>query len=347
MSDTCILELKNLDIGYTGGRQSKVICRNLSGRIHAGELVCLLGENGIGKSTLIRTLCHFQPALKGEISIVDNNLTTLNERELSKLVSVVLTDRIIIPNATVRELVGLGRSPFTGMFGKLGDDDRKLVNQAIKQCGIEHKSDEFITNLSDGERQKVFIAKALSQDTPIIILDEPTAFLDLSARVEILQLLRKIATSSQKSILLSTHDLDLAMQMADKLWLLSSRDGLLSGSPEDLIINNAFKEFFSSSGVAFDAKTGLFKVKYKHSNTIAVKGHGFEYVLLRRAFARRAIEIVHTKDNNVNTYLEIQKNDKAIFNLITNNKIVASSYSIDEIVKITLSLINNEKAVDN
>ncbi len=337
MSDKHILEIKNLNIGYKRGQQTKVVCNNLSGVINSGELVCLLGENGIGKSTLIRTLCHFQTILSGKVYIVDKDLDTLNERDLSKLVSVVLTDRITVPNATVREMVGLGRSPFTGMFGKLNSDDRKLVDDAIIQCGISHKSEQLITNLSDGERQKVFIAKALAQDTPIIILDEPTAFLDLSARVEILQLLRQIATSSQKSILLSTHDLDLALQMADKLWLLSSNNGLLSGSPDDLILNNAFQNIFSSKGVVFDSKTGLFKVQYTHSKQIAVKGEGFEYILLRRAFARRGTEVVKYNDKEHNRYIEIKKSKQLSFSLINGNDEVFDSESVEGVVSKALA----------
>jgi len=338
-----ILKISKLDSGYGKGKQKKYICKNLAAHINPGELVCLLGENGTGKSTLIRTLCKFQPALSGDIVICDKNLKSLNERSLATLVAVVLTDRVIIPNATVRELVELGRSPFTGMMGKLNEQDKEIVNRCIAQCGIEHKKDCLLTNLSDGERQKAFIAKALAQDTPLIILDEPTAFLDLPARVEIIQLLREIVTNSNKSILMSTHDLDLAIQMADKLWLLSPKGSLESGSPEDLLINNAFLSLFNTKGIEFDSKVGLFKVKYKHYREITVKGHGFGYVLLRRAFSRKGIKIVSTPTNE-NVIIEIENKDIPIFKIIYKDKIIAQEKSIEAIVKITFIYLNKKVA---
>jgi len=338
-----ILKISKLDSGYGKGKQKKYICKNLVAHINSGELVCLLGENGTGKSTLIRTLCKFQPALSGDIVICEQNLNSLNERSLATLVAVVLTDRIVISNATVRELVELGRSPFTGMMGKLNEQDKKIVSRCMVQCGIDHKKDCLLTNLSDGERQKAFIAKALAQDTPLIILDEPTAFLDLPARVEIIQLLREIVTNSNRSILMSTHDLDLAIQMADKLWLLSPKGSLESGSPEDLLINNSFLSLFNTKGIEFDSKVGLFKVKYKHYREITVKGHGFGYVLLRRAFSRKGIKIVSTPTNE-NIIIEIENKDIPIFKIIYKDKIIAQERSIEAIVKITFVYLNKKVA---
>lgn len=333
------LYIDGLSIGYKRKKDNLHVCDDLNAQINPGELICLLGENGSGKSTLIRTISGFQPALAGKASLMGKNLFSLKEREMALLAAVVLTDRIEVPNATVEELVSLGRSPFTNMMGKLSAEDKRVVADSIKKCGIQHKTNEQLSNLSDGEKQKVFIAKALAQDTPLIILDEPTAFLDLPARVEIIQLLREIAVSSSKSILMSTHDLDLAIQMADKLWLLPKGGPLITGSPEDLLLNDAFKQLFQQRGVEFDNKTGLFKVKYVHHQELAVKGHGFEYVLLRRAFARKGIKVMpHNKQ--MNTWLEIDDSTIKNFNLHQKGECVASEISVERIVAHTLNYLN-------
>ncbi len=332
------LNISQLCTGYGTGRQQKIICKDLNAHIKPGELVCLLGENGTGKSTLIRTLCRFQPALSGDIVICNRHLNTLTERALATLTAVVLTDRVIVPNATVEELVGLGRSPFTGMMGRLSPADKKVVNEAIEQCGIAHKKHSLLTNLSDGERQKAFIAKALAQDTPLIILDEPTAFLDLPARVEIIQLLRRIANTSNTAILMSTHDLDLAIQMADKLWLISTQGSLESGSPEDLLLNNAFQSLFNTKGIEFDHKVGLFKVKYTHNRKVTIKGNGFGAVLLRRAFARKGIQLITEQTPNG---IAIHIEDKAtpVFHVKENETVLISEKSVEAVVKFVLELV--------
>lgn len=327
-----ILNIKNLSIGYGRGKKAKVVHNALNAQMFAGELVCLLGENGTGKSTLIRTLCGFQPALGGEASLLGKNLLNLPEKELAKMAAVVLTDRVIVPNATVEELVGLGRSPYTGTLGILNSDDKKVIHDSIEKCGILHKKKTCLSNMSDGEKQKAFIAKALAQDTPVIILDEPTAFLDMPARVEIIQLLRQIANTSGKSVLLSTHDLDLALQMADRLWLLAPEKPLLTGSPEDLLLKNEFQSIFEHRGIEFDNRTGLFRVGYDCNTSLAVQGHGFEYVLLRRAFARKGIK-TRPKSNTDSNWLEISKNGTTSFNYFQNGECMVSEKSVERLIK--------------
>lgn len=336
---TDILHINNLSIGYGKGKRTKVIGSNLSASMHSGELVCLLGENGTGKSTLIRTLCGFQSALGGEARLMEKNLLQLDEKELALMAAVVLTDRVIVANATVEELVGLGRSPYTGLFGKLNAEDQTIVDDAIEKCGILHKKKECLSNLSDGEKQKAFIAKALAQDTPLIILDEPTAFLDLPARVEIIQLLRHIANTSDKSVLMSTHDLDLALQMADRLWLLSSGKPLVTGSPEDLLLTNDFQSLFANQGIVFDNQTGLFKVGYDYKTELPVKGEGFEYLLLQRAFARKGVKITSNIQAN-NHWLEIEKNNASQFHFYKNGKAIVAENSIEKLVQLTLDDLN-------
>ncbi|MBN2596103.1 MAG: ABC transporter ATP-binding protein [Marinifilaceae bacterium] len=327
-----LLHIRNLSIGYG----SKIVAGNLSAIIPSGELICLLGSNGTGKSTLMRSICGFQPVLGGLILIDNQEVHQLNEKELSKQIAVVLTDRVVVPNANVQELVGYGRSPYTGMLGRLNAADKIIVARAMEQCGIAHKKDSLLTSLSDGERQKAFIAKALAQDTPLIILDEPTAFLDLPARVEIMQLLRDIANTSGKSILMSTHDLDLALQLSDRLWLLQNGGPLITGSPEDLLLKNAFQKMFQHKGVVFDNKTGLFKVMHTQHSQVAVKGHGFEYVLLRRALSRKGVRLVKANPDDCNR-LEVNKDAPKPFSLYVDDQCIQSEDSVEVFVNRVLA----------
>lgn len=333
------INIRQLAIGYHTGRCIKLVASNLNAEIRKGELVCLLGANGTGKSTLMRTICRFQPILGGTIEIMNQQCNNLNEKAISRLVSVVLTDRVAVPNATVEELVSYGRSPYTGLLGRLRQHDLEMVDTAMRQCGIAHKRNDLLSALSDGERQKAFIAKALAQDTPIIILDEPTAFLDLPARVEIIHLLREIASTSGKSVLLSTHDLDLALQMADRLWLLQHGGPLITGSPEDLLLENAFQSMFAKGGIEFDNRTGLFKVIHNEHTSIAFKGHGFGYVLLRRAFSRKGIKL-DPQMNQQSWRIEIMPGDTIAFSLYFENQCITTNTSVEIFVKETLRLMN-------
>ncbi|WP_320113251.1 ABC transporter ATP-binding protein [Draconibacterium orientale] len=340
MDRTSFLHISHLSVGYAAGTRQKVVASGLNAQIKRGELVCLLGANGAGKSTLMRTLCGFQPFFEGQISIMGKPIGSLSEKEVSRLVSVVLTDRIVVPNATVYELVAYGRSPYTGILGRTNKKDQQIIEKAIDQCGIAHKKEALLSSISDGERQKAFIAKALAQDTPVIVLDEPTAFLDLPARVEIIQLLRRVSSEAGKSVLLSTHDLDLALQMADRLWLLHNNGPLITGSPEDLLLQNAFQTLFRNKGIEFDTKTGLFRVEYEHFYELPVKGHGFEYVLLRRAFARKGIKTTGMRENP-EWWIEIGKNGKSGFHLYNNEKQLLTGHSVERIVEQTINCIES------
>ncbi len=335
------IQLENLSTGYRASKGSKVVAHQLNASLNKGELTCLLGANGTGKSTLIKTISGFLKALSGSIQINGWPVDSMNERELAKQVAVVLTEKITAPNATVYELVGYGRSPHTGFLGRLSSQDKQIIDQAIEQCGIADKRHRMIASLSDGERQKATIAKALAQDTSIIILDEPTAFLDLPARVEVMHLLHKLAVQTGKSILMSTHDLDLALQMADRLWLLHS-DKVVVGSPEDLLLQNAFQTMFEKDSIVFDNKTGMFKVTHLHNSTIPISGHGFEYVLLRRALMRKGIKPVKAKDSDA-YYIKIMNDAIHPFEL-WNNHVKADTYAkVEDVV----SEITNAMAHQN
>lgn len=231
------IRLAGLTIGYTGKHSVKKVAEGITDTICSGELTCLIGENGAGKSTLLRTLSGFLPPLAGEINIMGKPLKSYRETELAKVIGVVLTEKNNLQNMTVEELVGMGRSPYTGFWGRLRAEDKAKVAQAIGLVGIESLSGRMVQTLSDGERQKVMIAKALAQETPIIFLDEPTAFLDYPSKVEILNLLHRLSSEEGKTIFLSTHDLELALRVADRVWLMTKQGGVKTGSPEKLIVN--------------------------------------------------------------------------------------------------------------
>ena len=209
-----IISLSQLSVGYT---LSHPIISDINLELRSGQLACLIGENGIGKSTLLKTLTGFLPKLKGSLLLGNRDIESFSQRELARQVSIVLTQKPDVQNLTIEEIIGLGRSPYTGFFGRLRAEDRKVVDDAIATMGIEKLRGRMIQTLSDGERQKVMIAKALAQETPIILLDEPTAFLDFPSKAETFQSLQRMAHERDKLILLSTHDLELAVRFADSL----------------------------------------------------------------------------------------------------------------------------------
>ena len=208
------ITLEQLSIGYKGYAP---VVSGINVEIRSGELTCLIGSNGIGKSTLLKTLTGFLPKLGGRLLLDGREIDGLTTRERSKLISIVLTYKPDVQNLSVTEMVGMGRMPYKGFWGKLGVEDQTIVAQSIEMVGITKLKDRMIQTLSDGERQKVMIAKALAQQTPIILLDEPTAFLDFRSKVEMLQLLHRLAVETDKVIFLSTHDLELALRLADSL----------------------------------------------------------------------------------------------------------------------------------
>ncbi len=243
--------LAGLTVGYRRRRGAKVVATRLDASIPGGELTCLLGRNGVGKSTLLRTLSAFQPPLGGEVMLLGRPLADYSVGELSRTVGVVLTERTALSNLTVREIVGFGRNPYLGFWGRLSRADREIVDQAVAMVGIEALADRMIQTLSDGERQKVMIAKALAQQTPVILLDEPTAFLDFPSKVETMHLLRRLVGETGKTIFLSTHDLELALQMADRLCLMRENE-LRVGTLDGLSVDGTMQSFFADRGITFD-----------------------------------------------------------------------------------------------
>ena len=256
-----MLSTIDLAVGYRNGKRVTEVLTHLDVSLYAGELVCLLGANGIGKSTLLRTISGVQLALRGTIEINGRDLTDYSSKELSKLIGIVYTDRTLAGALTVEELVSLGRQPYTGFFGRLDADDRQVVADAIESVGMSHKTHDYVATLSDGERQKAMIARALAQETPIIILDEPTAFLDVASRIETMQLLRQLAQSQQKAVLLSTHDVGLSLPLTDRLWLVTADSTVVEGATSQFIADGTLNNLFLGRNIAFDSSVMDFRVK--------------------------------------------------------------------------------------
>lgn len=295
-----ILSTQNLSIGYLKRNSRVVVQQGLNHHLRRGEMVCLIGPNGCGKSTLMKTLAGLLKPLDGAVIIDGSDLRNFSRRRLALQIALVLTDTVDIENATVRDVVALGQHPYAHWLGGMTADGHRKVNDAIAQVHLEHKIANRLNELSDGERQRVMIAKALAQDTPIILLDEPTAHLDLPNRVEIMLLLHRLAHTTKKSILISTHELDLALQAADRIWLMSHELEMICGVPEDLVLRGAFNRVFRNNAYYFNPTNGNFSLNYPMTRTVSVSGDKTRLYWTFRALARIGIAVKPGSDTQIN-----------------------------------------------
>jgi iron complex transport system ATP-binding protein len=269
------LTTENLSVGYGAGA---VLFEGLSLRLRRGRLTCFMGPNGIGKSTLIKTLAGLQAPVSGRS-------TRLSEKELA----LVLTDKIVAAHMRVRDLVSYGRYPHTGWSLDMTQRDNEVIESSMADANVLHLAERNINELSDGQLQMVLIARALAQETEVLFLDEPTAHLDLNNRMEIMSLLRKMAHEKNKSVLVATHELDLALQMADEVWLAMPGKKIKTGVPEDLVLDGSFDEVFQLKG--FDLKTGKVKHTAFRGMKIKIVGEGPEFLWTKNALEREGFLI--------------------------------------------------------
>lgn len=290
------LHTQSLSIGYRKGKQEKLVRSHLNLKIHKGELLCLMGPNGAGKSTLLRTLAGVQAPLSGTVRVGSENIHSLTPVQRARHISLVLTESVSAGNMSVLELVVLGRYPHTGWGGNLSEADKQTVLQALKDLGIPDLADRKLYELSDGQRQKALIARALAQDGELIILDEPTAHLDLINRLQIMRLLRMLAIRRQKALVVATHELDLALQSADRLWLLSQDPEvpLMDGTPEDLVLEGSLAKVFSRTGYHFDSESGQFVEEVESCIPVQLTGEGSFRSWTQKALKRNGYEAVQT-----------------------------------------------------
>lgn len=316
MKRQSVISASELSIGYpkTRGQSKSVLYDDISFDLYSGELTCLLGSNGAGKSTLLRTLTALQAPLNGRVMLKGKDIGTYSEQELSMLIGLVLTDKTISGGLTVTELVALGRYPYTGFFGRLSKADHGIVEKAMTDVCILHKRDAYVAELSDGERQKVMIAKALAQECPVIILDEPTAYLDIVNRIEITNLLHNLSSSLNKTILLSTHDIELALTLADRLWLLSSGKGLMCGVTEDIVFSDAINDYLGNGYISFDKHTGTFMTQHKFDKYVRLIAEGDLYHWTKNFLQRNGFGLSEDSDISVQVIsadnIEIRVGDK-------------------------------------
>ncbi len=307
METNILLSAKELTIGYQNDSVKNILFEKLDVSLKAGELACFMGPNGVGKSTLIRTLAGLQ------IPLTPNPLSLRRGVGIPTKISVVLTDRISAVNMTVEELVTYGRYPYLDWNIKLSKADSEIIAKAIEFTRIQHLVYKKLYELSDGQLQMAMIARALAQDTPVILLDEPTAHLDLNNRVEIMNLLRRLSRTEGKAILVATHELDLALQTADVVWLATRDKKILTGIPEDLVLNGSFDTVFQFKG--FDLKTG--KVSHETFRNISINliGEGHQYLWTKNALERCGYEIlqksdlsiaIHEKENQISWAIQDQ-----------------------------------------
>ncbi|WP_417860315.1 ABC transporter ATP-binding protein [Winogradskyella sediminis] len=254
-----ILAAKQLSIGYKTKRAEMVIASNINFELQKGQLIGLVGANGIGKSTLLRTLIQVQPELSGSISLNGKDLKTTSTLELAKQLSIVLTEPLISKNLSVFELVALGRHPYTNWIGNLTEADITIINKSLDLIKIADLKDKKCYELSDGQLQKVMIARALAQDTDVIVLDEPTSHLDMYHKAYILKLLQRLTKDTGKTILFSSHEIDLAIQLCDTM-IVMQKEKVVCNQPCQLISEGIFETLFPKDLIVFDEKTGSFRV---------------------------------------------------------------------------------------
>ena len=259
MSNKNILSTSNLSIGYKTKSSTIIIGKNLNVNLREGKLIALIGANGIGKSTLLRTITGIQKPISGTVLLNEKNIHELNSLTLAQNLSVVLTEKLPPSNLTVWELIALGRQPYTNWIGKLTPKDISKVNEAIELTQIGHLKSKMHYEISDGQLQIVLIARALAQDTPLIILDEPTTHLDLLHKVVLFKLLKKLTQETGKCILFSTHDLDMAIQLSDEMIIMTPKT-IVQDQPCNLILKGSFNSLFQDEHIVFDSEKGKFVI---------------------------------------------------------------------------------------
>ena len=286
------IELRHLRTGYTERHRSVVISPDLCLSIRPGEIVMLMGPNGSGKSTLMHTMAGLLPPLAGEVELGEKPLSSLTMKEVARQLSLVLTERIPAGNMDVWEVVTIGRYPYTGFRGVLSAEDKHICEEALATCRLTELRERIFDTLSDGEKQRVMIARALAQETPLILLDEPTAHLDLPSRLEVTTMLRTLAHKLGKSILISTHELDLALGWADTIWLLDRSGAITAKAPEDLILDGDIERVFGDPRLRFDQERGEFSIAEEPGQQIHLTGEGLRYSWTCRALHRLGYGII-------------------------------------------------------
>jgi cobalamin transport system ATP-binding protein len=286
------LRTRDLAVGYRSRRQRRAVLERVNLTVEPGELVCLLGPNGIGKSTLMRTLVRMQAPLWGSVELDGTALESMSASDLARRIGVVLTERVAVESLRAREVIELGRYPYSGWLGGLTDRDHEVVSWAIGAVGATHLVDRDFARMSDGERQRVLVARALAQEPSLLVLDEPTAFLDVPSRVELMGLLRRLTRGRSLAVIVSTHDLELALRTADVVWLLVPGGEVVTGAPEDVILAGGIATAFEGRQIRFHPEERGFRWLAGDRGTAAVRGDGLPAAMARAVLEREGYGLV-------------------------------------------------------
>lgn len=292
MPQDILLSTRELNIGYKSSGGEKLIAAGLELEVARGELICLVGPNGAGKSTLLRTLAGLHNVLKGQVLLKDREISSLPPLEIAKIMGLVLTERVEMEGFNVFDMVALGRFPHTDWKGFLNEEDARIIAESLNMVQGADLACRKINELSDGERQKVMIARALAQEPELILLDEPTSFLDLLRKVEVVQIMRDLAHSRNKAVVMALHDIPLALQYADRLWLLEPSGTIYHGAPEDLVLSGKVVETFSSDSLIFDPVTGSYPFNGTPDRKIVLNGEGLTELWTRKALEKEGYSII-------------------------------------------------------
>lgn len=310
-----ILTVNSLEIGYTTGKRKKVLLPPLNACAREGELIAIIGRNGIGKSTLLRTLAGLQQNLGGDISYFGKKISDYSRSDLALKVGYISTEPVRVANMSVYDLVSIGRFPYTNWIGKIDAADHRIIMNSLEMTSMTSLRHKYFSELSDGERQKAMIARILAQDTSLMIMDEPTAFLDIGSKYEILHLMHQLTRKSGKTIIFSTHDLQSAVSQSDKIWLILE-DKLKEGAPEDLMIEGAFDHLFESSHIRFNSTDGSFSFKGAERVGFYVEGKGFVKHWTEEALKREGFKVVKEMTSQ---YIKLSATGKKTWTLISGD----------------------------
>jgi iron complex transport system ATP-binding protein len=311
-----ILSLESLLIGFRAGSKTSALLPSLTTSVRRGNLIALIGQNGIGKSTLLRTITGLQPRLDGKICIKGRNLEDYQRYELARNIGYISTEPIRVNNMKVIDLVRLGRYPHTDWTGRLGEGDNELVADAIAKTGLDHLKARYINELSDGERQRAMIARVLAQDAEILVMDEPTAFLDIRSRYEIVHLLHDLSINRGKTIIFSTHDMLTALGESDTIWL-TFKNSFIEGAPEDLILNGSFERLFDDSVVKFNVADATFSYRQQTRGKVKIDASGIAGYWTGKAANRAGYAI---SNDNAEIVIEVSASDNRLTWLIRKDE---------------------------
>ncbi len=356
-----MLKTNNLSVGYN----NKVVISNINVEVKNGEILCLLGSNGAGKTTLLRSLSKLISPIKGEIYLNGVNINCISRKALSKKMALVLTNRLLGDLMTVQDIVNIGRYPYTGFFGSLSKKDLIMVDEALESVDALHLKKRYFDELSDGEKQKVLVARALVQEPEIIILDEPTTHLDIKHRLELINILKKLSKEKSISVILSLHEIDIALKSCDKVALIKNNKVIAYGQPEDVVDEDIINSLYELDDKNFNSLLGSVEISNKSKNEVFIIGGGGKATPIYRAFTKKGIGlysgIIHENDidyeigrtmgikmftENPFEPISDESFDLAIRNLNDSKIIIDTGFSVGETNKRNIDIIREALKLD-